>query len=179
MKTIQVPAQLFPVVRGFRAELGDQVMIVAGVCVGVYSGSAGVPVVPAAMLQAPAQHLTSKVPEHPRQPKQTDVRRQPLDKPKPKHGSTLRQSTIAITRQVLVALEDSKRLTVRELHDYIGLPQSAKESWKVRDAVAWLRHNGYMTVEGNTASRVYVWSGKRGPIGLDAPHDPMTDEEAA
>jgi len=152
---IKLDGTLIPVGREIRAKPGQFLIVAAGVCVGVYTGDAAIPVAPKTIEhEAPVKKARkAESPHH-----NAGFR---------KHGSgslvdgSPVRTIIPIIEKVREYFKTHTEASVRDLRTAIGEEHIGQKAWRLRDALAWMSNNGELRPTGASTNRVYHKADKR------------------
>lgn len=144
--SLTIHAQLLPVGRDFQAKMGDRILIVAGLAVGIYTGDTNVP------LSMGKETRKTTVPPFDTRPDSADTtqaKKSGGTRSKP-HGTYLRKdgTPTSAVNTVIHLVRDKLREAKGEWitkHDIVKLTLPtgyAPSEWQVRDAIAYLKHLG-------------------------------------
>lgn len=155
MKSVSLTAMLYPAARSFQVKAGDQVMVVAGVAVGIYTGNANMPM----EAEAPSHRTPTKRDDHVPEGQAHPGWRSVIDTPKRKRKSKTNNSKAAIAART--ELSDGVQravercLAVIAKQPGITRPQlieaasdGTKHNWSTRAAIVWLVGNNKVEVTG-------------------------------
>lgn len=140
--TMQITATLIPVGRDFHARAGESIMVVAGLAVGVYSGSPPQPVAD------PPKLLESSFRAKPKAPRPPAA---PVAKTTGRGGPSLsrrnQEDRLALRERVLEAIRSNPGITSTELNDLLGYARSDRRRWHVAEETKALMAGGVILGE--------------------------------
>lgn len=155
-KPTDTPIVYVPVGRDVTARAGDQLMVVLGVCVGVYTGSAP------AEVALPGTDTTP-----PPQPRLTVQHAKGSGRGAAKHpprqvysGGPPRKKLAPTVDALRVLLTSHPRLPARTIPALIGPDLAGKSDWILRDSIMYLHQAGEIAKEGARQAVVYIATDK-------------------
>lgn len=152
-KTLQVTATLIPVGQKIHAEPGQMLMVVAGVCIGVYTGSQraepAAVVAPTPTVAQPQSKPAQVAKRSAGKPLGHLVNKDPNREPRP-HPS-IGATQLAIKNYLKAHGPTKSRVMLKEW----GYSRGGSWNWQFRDAISQLKRAGEVTVDYDGRDAIY------------------------
>lgn len=151
---VSIQALLITAGRRFTVEVGQQIMVVSGIAIGVYTGSEAIPVKPTALLEAP------KKPYQKRPGRQTK-----------RSAEVGMPSKDDVSIEIIRRIRNDKQITPAQLQTIFHIGTRDTDYWRIRDAIAALRRDNVLSSIGSGSAVQYI-------AGPAFPHESSTESAA-
>lgn len=150
--SLNLKAMLIPVGRDFSARAGDRLIVVAGICIGVYTGEEGIPVAPP----------TAKPPREDKPPKQAkEIRKEWDSKYRDTRNSRIANGTyepvstvVPVVAAIRKLFEKRSEYSSAELKRLVE--NAGPKEWRLRDAIGYLVYKKEIVPINHHHNRAYV-----------------------